>query len=298
MLGPTLRKDAWWVGPALTVVVLLGFIVYATLRAFEGGNYEWRRVPLALLLAVLRRLVGEGLGPLASSRRRCSSCRGPRRSVSLVTTTARPTTARSRGTRPRAPSPSASAHRYNGETQAPRSSRTCTATRCTWRSCSSSSSGRTRSMAVVGWKDGVHVGVGTLVMIVNCVLLTGYTFGCHSFRHLVGGGVNSYSKAALGGVRHGLWKLVTVLNERHQPLAWASLFSRGADRSLHPHGRHGRHHRREALLNDEPTSTRRTSTTCSSSARAAPGCARPSRRAPTGRAWASSASRSSARRTP
>jgi hypothetical protein len=67
--------------------------------------------------------------------------------------------------------------------------------------------------------------MGTLVMLVNCVLLSGYTFGCHSFRHLVGGSVNSYSKASMGALRHKLWKLVTVLNERHQPLAWASLFS-------------------------------------------------------------------------
>jgi hypothetical protein len=67
--------------------------------------------------------------------------------------------------------------------------------------------------------------VGTLVMFTNCILLSGYTFGCHSFRHVIGGGVNSYSRATLGGVRHRLWKLVTVLNERHQPLAWASLFS-------------------------------------------------------------------------
>src|SRR5580704_4856659 len=37
-----LRKDAWWVGPAFTVVVLLGFSVYATFRAFEGANYEWQ----------------------------------------------------------------------------------------------------------------------------------------------------------------------------------------------------------------------------------------------------------------
>jgi hypothetical protein len=79
--------------------------------------------------------------------------------------------------------------------------------------------------AVVGWKDGVHVGVGTLVLLANVVLLSGYTFGCHSFRHLIGGGVNSYSTAALGGVRHTLWKLVTVLNERHMLFAWMSLFS-------------------------------------------------------------------------
>lgn len=35
----------------------------------------------------------------------------------------------------------------------------------------------------------VHVGlgVGTLVLIANLVLLTLYTFGCHALRHLVGG---------------------------------------------------------------------------------------------------------------
>jgi hypothetical protein len=80
-------------------------------------------------------------------------------------------------------------------------------------------------LGIVGWKDGVHVGIGTLVMITNCVLLTGYTFGCHSVRHLIGGGVNSYSTAVLGDVRHRLWKLVTVLNERHMQFAWMSLFS-------------------------------------------------------------------------
>jgi hypothetical protein len=62
-------------------------------------------------------------------------------------------------------------------------------------------------------------------MLLNCVLLTGYTFGCHSFRHLIGGGINSYSSAVLGGLRHSLWKRVTFLNERHMAFAWMSLFS-------------------------------------------------------------------------
>ena len=31
------------------------------------------------------------------------------------------------------------------------------------------------------------IGVGTIVLTVNVVLLAGYTFGCHSLRHLVGG---------------------------------------------------------------------------------------------------------------
>jgi len=80
-------------------------------------------------------------------------------------------------------------------------------------------------VAVIGWQDGIHVGLGTLIMLLNVLLLSGYAFGCHSFRHLVGGGVNSYSTATLGRLRHSLWKLVTVLNERHAPFAWASLFS-------------------------------------------------------------------------
>ena len=42
MLEGAQRKDAWWVGPALTVVVLMGFVVYATFRAFEGSAYEWQ----------------------------------------------------------------------------------------------------------------------------------------------------------------------------------------------------------------------------------------------------------------
>src|SRR3984885_4840522 len=31
------------------------------------------------------------------------------------------------------------------------------------------------------------IGVGTLIMLVNVYLLSSYTLGCHSFRHLVGG---------------------------------------------------------------------------------------------------------------
>ena len=80
-------------------------------------------------------------------------------------------------------------------------------------------------VGVLGWSDGVHVGVGSLVMLTNVLLLSGYTFGCHSVRHLIGGSVNSYSTATLGHVRFRLWKLVTVLNERHMVFAWMSLFS-------------------------------------------------------------------------
>jgi hypothetical protein len=65
------------------------------------------------------------------------------------------------------------------------------------------------------------IGVGTLVLTVNVVLLGGYTLGCHSFRHLVGGVLDVFSKSP---VRKKCWSCVTCLNTKHQVWAWCSLF--------------------------------------------------------------------------
>ncbi len=50
------------------------------------------------------------------------------------------------------------------------------------------------------WAPNGHVqlGLGTGIMLVNVILLSGYTFGCHAWRHLVGGGLDCYSKSAMG----------------------------------------------------------------------------------------------------
>ena len=45
------------------------------------------------------------------------------------------------------------------------------------------------------------IGVGTLVLAANVVLLGGYTLGCHSLRHLVGGGVDELSRVARAPAR-------------------------------------------------------------------------------------------------
>jgi hypothetical protein len=66
------------------------------------------------------------------------------------------------------------------------------------------------------------IGLGTLVLAINVVLLGGYTFGCHSLRHLVGGCVDQLSKAPL---RHKTYECVGRLNRRHMLWAWMSLFS-------------------------------------------------------------------------
>jgi len=68
------------------------------------------------------------------------------------------------------------------------------------------------------------IGVGTLVLAANVVLLSGYLFGCHSMRHVVGGCADRLSSAPLG-VR--TYACVSCLNRRHMVWAWTSLFSVG-----------------------------------------------------------------------
>ena len=64
------------------------------------------------------------------------------------------------------------------------------------------------------------LGVGTLVLALNVVLLGGYTFGCHSLRHLVGGGIDEMSKKRL---RFRSWRCVSCFNRQHQLWALLSL---------------------------------------------------------------------------
>jgi len=75
---------------------------------------------------------------------------------------------------------------------------------------------------VAFFRDGEFgVGVGSIVLLLNATLLAGYTFGCHAFRHLVGGGADCFSCSR---ARHGAWKRVSILNRRHMLWAWMSLF--------------------------------------------------------------------------
>jgi len=69
------------------------------------------------------------------------------------------------------------------------------------------------------------VGLGSVIMLVNVLLLSGYTFGCHAFRHLAGGGLDCFSCSTAARARFQLWKGVSVLNVRHDRWAWASLFT-------------------------------------------------------------------------
>lgn len=65
-----------------------------------------------------------------------------------------------------------------------------------------------------------HAGLGTLVLVINAVLLWLYNMSCHSCRHAVGGRLNHFSRHP---VRYRFWTWVSRLNGRHMSIAWASL---------------------------------------------------------------------------
>ena len=64
------------------------------------------------------------------------------------------------------------------------------------------------------------IGLGTLILATNVVFLGGYTLGCHSLRHLVGGRFDQ-----LGPLRLRAYECVSCLNGPHKRWAWMSLFS-------------------------------------------------------------------------
>jgi hypothetical protein len=65
------------------------------------------------------------------------------------------------------------------------------------------------------------IGIGTLILVVNVILLASYTFGCHSLRHLVGGRCDQLADKP---IQQTAWKCVSGFNRRHMLFAWLSLF--------------------------------------------------------------------------
>jgi hypothetical protein len=66
------------------------------------------------------------------------------------------------------------------------------------------------------------VGVGTLVLAANLVFLTGYTVGCHSLRHVIGGHRDELARAPL---RRACYGGCSRFNRAHMRWAWLSLVS-------------------------------------------------------------------------
>ncbi|HEV7523306.1 MAG TPA: succinate dehydrogenase [Candidatus Angelobacter sp.] len=225
-LGRTLRRDAWWMENIPVIILLGGFGLYATLRAFEGKFFEvgpylspfysplidashhwWRFSPALLILAF----------PLGF-RVTCYYYRKAYYRAFFLD--------------PPGCAVGEPAHRnYRGETGFPFVLQNLhryflygaivflgflwyDAIRAFW---------------FPGLDQKLHfgIGVGTLILLVNIILLTLYLLSCHSLRHLIGGKIDCFSCSAFNLKRHSTWKKATFLNERHMLFAWCSLISVG-----------------------------------------------------------------------
>ena len=101
--------------------------------------------------------------------------------------------------------------------------------------------------AVLAFDFGGHAGMGagTLVLVVNAILIWGYTLGCHSCRHIIGGRLRGILPASgplpLLDLGVGAQRQAHAMGVGQPDLG-------GPHRRLRPARRQRRHHRREVLL--------------------------------------------------
>ena len=227
----TLRGDRWWLYPLATFVVFSGFVVFATWRAFQGDNFYsepylspfyspcltdacetagaadfgtpfgWWSLSPALIILIF---------PLGFRM----SCYYYRKAYYRAFWLSPPACA------------VAEPHqKYTGETRFPLIlqnihryfwyAAVLVALILTWDALLAFGPAE-------GESDGIHMGLGTVLMVANVVLIWLYTLSCHSCRHITGGRLRHFSKHP---VRYKMWTFVSRLNANHAAYAWYSLFS-------------------------------------------------------------------------
>jgi hypothetical protein len=227
-LFSTQRVDAWWLQPVALWLVLVGFVVYATLRVFEnahfiadaGGyhyvspfaspNLTWLfpqaakdAVPLLAYPAFL-------ILPIPAGFR--FTCYWFRRTYyrSFVARPAACAVEAARGVRykgERGLLVFQNLHRY-----------------FLYLAILKMLFDAWHVVQAVYHDGHLYFGLGVLILAVDIVLLSMYVFGCHAFRHLVGGRLDCFSCDAISMQQYGFWKAVTKLNQKHGLWAMASLF--------------------------------------------------------------------------
>jgi hypothetical protein len=221
----TLRTDRWWIQPAITVGVLVAFIVYSTVRAFENANYFVEPyISPFYSPCITTACEGDTFPKLFTG----PSFLTPALYILIVPLGFRLTCYYYRKAYYRSfwMSPPACAvaepHKtYTGETRFPLVFQN--AHRYFFYLGLVFNVILTYD-AVTAFRDAEgrwgHMGLGTLVLLANAALLWLYSLSCHSCRHIVGGRLNNFSRHP---VRYRFWTL-SKLNARHMQFAWVSLF--------------------------------------------------------------------------
>ncbi len=214
----TARKDAWWLEPLLVGIGFAAFVIYGTFRAFENKFFE----------------VGPYLSPFYSPYFNFDFWKfSPAFLILWIPGGFRATCYYYRKAYYRVfADPPACAvghwggHKYCGENTLP----------LILQNIHRYFFYLATLVLAVLWYDAIKafffdgkfgISAVNLVMLVNVILLSGYSFGCHACRHLVGGRLDCFSANSCSKNQFKAWSFVTALNEHHMLWAWLSLFSVG-----------------------------------------------------------------------
>jgi hypothetical protein len=227
--GETMRRDAWWLPQLGAFTILSGFLVYATWAAFQNTNYEYGSY-LSPFYSPL--LFGDSPHAWFRNAPRWIPAISPALLILPFPAGFRFTCYYYRGTYYKAfwADPPGCAvgeprNSYRGEKKLP------LVLQNVHRYFLYFALAFLVVLALDAWRGywfadtaGVKhfgIGVGSLVLTANVCLLAGYTLGCHSLRHLVGGYLDRFAGRP---ARRAAYDCVSCLNRGHMRWAWASLF--------------------------------------------------------------------------
>ncbi len=218
------RKDNWWLQPLLVFLGFMAFIVYATWRTFENAHYQFGpylspfyspKIAVPATWMILGKHISPALLILPFPLLFRGTCYYYRKAYYRAFFWDPPACAVSEvAKRPN----------YTGEREFP----------FVLQNLHRYAFYAAVVILVILWWDmflafdfdgKFGMGLGSLIFLANVLLLSMYTFSCHSWRHLSGGCMNCFSCSSSAKTRHSLWEKITHLNENHALWAWCSLFS-------------------------------------------------------------------------
>lgn len=232
----TLRKDRWWLSPVMMFVTITAWVAYATVRSMMGSSFWVEKYHYLTPFyspcvskgcpadaATIGRFLPEhlpfffpyaliSLPFLLGFRLTCYYYRKTYYRAFWLTPAACAVPDKS----PARKAPGA----YSGETRIPLILQNTH--RYFWVFAMILSIVNTWDAieAFHGKDGGFGIGLGTIILWVNLLLLWAYTVSCHSCRHIMGGRLKTFSKAP---IRYWLWTQIGKLNNRHGQLALITL---------------------------------------------------------------------------
>jgi len=225
--GETMRRGAWWLSPVLTFIGLGAFVVYSTWAAFQGDHYHFGNY---LSPFYSPEIFGDSPHAMFGVKPSWIPAWLPFSPALLILWAPggfRVTCYYYRGAYYKAfwaDPPSCAVgeprHNYRGERKFP------LVLQNIHRYFLYLALIFLIFLAHDAWKsfwfsNGFGIGLGSIILTANVFFLGGYTFSCHSLRHLVGGRCDELSNKP---IQCATYNCVSSLNKRHMLFAWCSLF--------------------------------------------------------------------------